>query len=256
MENEDVFRKGNNTYRKNDDEDDDERYLVKQDEFDEKYLKERIEKYLEVFKDLFSQIDEELDGLDSYEKAVQIKRSIDNLIESLYSQAMDEDVDVELETTKPTWKKSESEKRIREKRKRNIIENVLTYLLQKGKILDLSHNQEKNNDVHEVKDQIKLKVRGLIFSVIAHEMDPKRRAGETRSENEDNARRYGREAAGSILNVLLQAILKTITAVVKEVAKPLMKQQENSKENKQETSFVKQLEASRNAPSPSKGRSI
>ncbi|KDB19195.1 hypothetical protein wGmm_0582 [Wolbachia endosymbiont of Glossina morsitans morsitans] len=180
---------------------------------------------------------------------MQIKRSIDRLIETLYSQAASEDIDAEFETTKHTRDKSESMKRVREKRRKQVIEEVLSSMFaqqQKELINAKQHETAKDGDVHEAKEKVKSSIRGVLFSVIAHRMDPRRRAGETADGNEKQAHIYGRKAVGEALGALLKTFLTAVIAVVREIAKPLQKP---------ETSFAKQVEESRNADSQ-KGRSV
>ncbi|CAN2134828.1 Putative uncharacterized protein [Wolbachia pipientis] len=222
-------------------------------EEDKQYIIQYIQDYLKVFEDILNQIDEGIDNSDSYERTMQIKRSIDRLIETLYSQAASEDIDAEFETTKHTRDKSESMKRVREKRRKQVIEEVLSSMfaqqqkeLMNAKHLSHGHETAKDGDVHEAKEKVKSSIRGVLFSVIAHRMDPRRRAGETADGNEKQAHIYGREAVGGALGALLKTFLTAVIAVVREIAKPLQKP---------ETSFAKQVEESRNADSQ-KGRSV
>lgn len=212
-----------------------------------------MQDYLKSFEDILSKIDEGVDNLDSYERTMQVKRSIDRLIETLYSQAASEDIDAEFETTKQTRDKSESKKRVLEKRKKQMKEEVLSSVFAQQQ-KELMNNRQKHEaasdgDIQKAKARMKSSIRGVLFSVIAHRMDPKRRAGETADDNEKQARIYGREAVGGALGALLKAFLAAVTAVVREIAKPLQHM------NTQETSFAKQIEESRNVDSQ-KGRSI
>lgn len=225
-------------------------------EEDKQYVVQYVQDYLKAFEDILDQIDEGIDKLDSYERTMQIKRSIDRLIETLYSQAASEDIDAELETTKHTRDKSASMKRIREKRRNQVIEEVLSGMfaqqqkdLMNAKHLGHGHETAKDGDVHEAKEKMKSSIKGVLFSVIAHRMDPRRRAGETADGNEKQAHIYGREAVGGVLGALLKTFLTVVAAIVHEVVKPLQHA------SKQETSFAKQVEESRNADSQ-KGQSV
>ncbi|WCR58352.1 hypothetical protein [Wolbachia endosymbiont of Ctenocephalides felis wCfeJ] len=240
---------------------DDKRERNLQNENQIKEQQEKIERYvqdyLEAFEAILNQVDEEIDNLDSYERTMQVKRSIDRLIETLYSQAASEDIDAEFETTKHTRDRSESMKRVAEKRKKQIMEEVLSSMFaqQQKEMMNakhLSHRHETtphDEDVLKAKARIKSSIKGVLFSVIAHRMDPRRRAGETADSNERQARIYGREAVGGALSALLKTFLTAVTAVIREIAKPLQHT------NKQETSFAKQVEESRNID-PHKGRSM
>ncbi|QOD38215.1 hypothetical protein [Candidatus Wolbachia massiliensis] len=261
MDDDYLFKEGNNNSEEsNDDKRErnlkDENQLNQEEQHKEKDVVQCAQDYLKAFEDILTQVDEEIDSLDSYERTMQVKRSIDRLIETLYSQAASEDIDVELETTKHTRDKSESMKRVMEKRRKQVMEEVLSSMFaqQQKELMNtthLSHGHEtaKDGDAHEAKRQIKSSIRGVLFSVIAHRMDPRRRAGETAGDNERQARIYGREAVGGALGALLKAFLTAVAAVAREIAKPLQHI------NKQETSFAKQVEESRNADSQ-KGRSI
>ncbi|WP_265033702.1 hypothetical protein [Wolbachia endosymbiont (group A) of Sicus ferrugineus] len=222
-------------------------------EEDKQYIIQYIQDYLKAFEDILNQIDEGIDNSDSYERTMQIKRSIDRLIETLYSQAASEDIDAEFETTKHTRDKSESMKRVREKRRKQAIEEVLSSMFaqQQKELMNAKHLSHGHETAHndEAKKRVKSSIRGVLFSVIAHRMDPRRRAGETADDNEKRAHIYGREAVGGALGALLKTFLTAVTAVVREIAKPLQHI------SKQETSFAKQVEESRNADSQ-KGRSV
>ena len=233
------------------------RYLKKDDtkeehkEKDEQSLEEYIEDYFKAFEDILNQIDEEIDKLDSYERTMQVKRSIDRLIETLYSQAAPEDIDIELETTKHTSDKLNSMKRIIEKRKQTIKETLSQIFAQQQKEKSLLNAKQKTADIGEVKAQVKSSIKEVLFSVIGNRMDPKRRAGETAASNEKQAHIYGREAIGGILGALLKTFLASVNAVVEEIVKPLRHT------SKQKMSFTKQLEESRNIDEQKgKGRSI
>ncbi|MGL9762534.1 MAG: hypothetical protein ACR5LB_10495, partial [Wolbachia sp.] len=164
--------------------------------------------------------------------------------------------DVELEPTKHTRDKSESKKRVMEKRRKQIMEEVLSGMfaqqqkeLMNAKHLSHGHETAHDEDVLKAKVRMKSSIKGVLFSVIAHRMDPRRRAGETADDNEKQARIYGREAVGGALDALLKAFLTAVIAAVREIAKPLEHM------SKQEISFAKQVEESRNTD-PQKGRSM
>lgn len=251
MNDEDLFEEdGDNIEENNDDKR--ERSLENENQLEEQ--RKEIQDYLKLFEDILSQIDEGIDNLDSYERTMQVKRSIDRLIETLYSQAASEDIDAEFETTKHTRDKSESKKRVMEKRKKQVMEEILSGMfaqqqkeLMNAKRLNQGHEAASDGDIQ--KARMKSSIRGVLFSVIAHRMDPRRRAGETADDNEKQAHIYGREAVGGALGALLKTFLTAVTAVVREIAKPLQHI------SKQETSFAKQVEESRNADSQ-KGRSV
>ncbi|MDG7057517.1 MAG: hypothetical protein LKM43_05250 [Wolbachia endosymbiont of Penenirmus auritus] len=233
-----------------------ENQLNQEEQPKEKDITQYVQDYLKAFEDILTQIDEKIDNLDSYERTMQVKRSIDRLIETLYSQAASEDIDAEFETTKHTRDKSESKKRVMEKRRKQIMEEVLSGMfaqqqkeLMNAKHLSHGHETAHDGDVHEAKRRMKSSIKGVLFSVIAHRMDPRRRAGETADDNEKQARIHGREAVGGALGALLKAFLTAVIAAVREVAKPLQHM------SKQETSFAKQIEESRNTD-PQKGRSM
>ncbi|NSM56270.1 hypothetical protein HET73_01210 [Wolbachia endosymbiont of Atemnus politus] len=236
----------NNSEENNDDRR--ERSLKDENQLEEQQ-KDIVQDYLKAFEDILTQIDEEIDNLDSYERTMQVKRSIDRLIETLYSQAASEDIDAEFETTKHTRNKLESKKRVMEKRKKQVMEEILSGIQQQKELMNakrLNQGHEAASDGDIQKARMKSSIRGVLFSVIAHRMDPKRRAGETADDNEKQARIHGREAVGGALGALLKAFLAAVTAAVREIAKPLQKQ---------ETSFSKQVEESRNTDSQ-KGRSV
>lgn len=251
MNDEDLFEEdGDNIEENNDDKR--EKSLENENQLEEQ--RKEIQDYLKLFEDILSQIDEGIDNLDSYERTMQVKRSIDRLIETLYSQAASEDIDAEFETTKHTRDKSESKKRVMEKRKKQVMEEILSGMfaqqqkeLMNAKRLNQGHEAASDGDIQ--KARMKSSIRGVLFSVIAHRMDPRRRAGETADDNEKQAHIYGREAVGGALGALLKTFLTAVTAVVREIAKPLQHI------SKQETSFAKQVEESRNADSQ-KGRSV
>ncbi|MFP3036319.1 MAG: hypothetical protein ACEY3A_05050 [Wolbachia sp.] len=233
-----------------------ENQLNQEEQPKEKDITQYVQDYLKAFEDILTQIDEEIDNLDSYERTMQVKRSIDRLVETLYSQAASEDIDVEFETTKHTRNKSEFKQRIMEKRSKQIMEEVLSGMfaqqqkaLMNAKHLSHGHETAHDGDVHEAKRRMKSSIKGVLFSVIAHRMDPRRRAGETADNNEKQAHMYGRKAVGGALGALLKAFLTAVIAAVSEVAKPLQHM------SKQETSFAKQIEESRNTD-PHKGRSM
>lgn len=251
MKDEDLFEEDDaNTEENNDDRR--ERDLKNENQLEEQ--RKKIQDYLKPFEDILNQIDEGVDNLDSYERTMQVKRSIDRLIETLYSQAASEDIDAEFETTKQTRDKSESKKRVMEKRKKQVMEEILSgmFVQQQKEMMNakrLNQGYEAASDRDIQKARMKSSIRGVLFSVIAHRMDPRRRAGETADDNEKQARIYGREAVGGALGALLKTFLTAVTAVVREIAKPLQHI------SKQETSFAKQVEESRNADSQ-KGRSV
>ncbi|WP_341808234.1 hypothetical protein [Wolbachia endosymbiont (group E) of Neria commutata] len=262
---EDFFEKDNDNIEEDDsnieenndnDEDKKERSLesgtqeeqYKEEEGEKQYIIQQIQDYLKDFENILNQIDEGIDKLDSYERTMQIKRSIDRLIETLYSQAASEDINTELETTKNTSDKSASVKRIREKRRKRLVEEILSSMFaqeQKGLInakhLGHRHETAKDGDVHEAKEKVKSSIRGVLFSVIGNAMNPRRMAGETDDSNKKGAERYGREAAGGVLGALLKTFLTAVTAIVKEIFKPLQ-QHASEKET-----FVQKVEAGRNA---------
>ncbi|NSX83759.1 hypothetical protein GOM44_05915, partial [Wolbachia endosymbiont of Atemnus politus] len=220
----------NNSEENNDDRR--ERSLKDENQLEEQQ-KDIVQDYLKAFEDILTQIDEEIDNLDSYERTMQVKRSIDRLIETLYSQAASEDIDAEFETTKHTRNKLESKKRVMEKRKKQVMEEILSGIQQQKELMNakrLNQGHEAASDGDIQKARMKSSIRGVLFSVIAHRMDPKRRAGETADDNEKQARIHGREAVGGALGALLKAFLAAVTAAVREIAKPLQKQ---------ETSFSK-----------------
>jgi hypothetical protein len=231
-----------------------EKYLVKNDDQKEQCQEEvtpcteeeYIKNYLKNFEDLLNKIDEEIDELDSYGRTMEIKRSIDRLIETLYSQAASEDIDIELETTKHTSDKLNSIKRIKEKRKNRTTEEILSNIFAQQQ-KDMGNVKRATADVHEAKEEIKSSIKSVLFSVIAHRMDPKKRAGETADSNEKQAHIYGREAKGGILGALLKTFLTAVSAAIHEIVKPL------KHTDKQEASFAKQVEESRNMDSK-KGR--
>ncbi|GFR13126.1 uncharacterized protein TNCT_419921 [Trichonephila clavata] len=252
MNDEDLFEKTVIIFEEKKNNDDERESLENENQLEEQ--RKEIQDYLKLFEDILSQIDEGIDNLDSYERTMQIKRSIDRLIETLYSQAASEDIDAEFETTKHTRDKSESMKRVKEKRRKQAIEEVLSSMFaqQQKELMNakhLSHGHEAASDGDIQKARMKSSIRGVLFSVIAHRMDPRRRAGETADDNEKQAHIYGREAVGGALGALLKTFLTAVTAVVREIAKPLQHI------SKQETSFAKQVEESRNADSQ-KGRSV
>jgi hypothetical protein len=191
--------------------------------------------YCHVFQELLNQIDEEINKLDSYERAMQIKRSIDRLIETLYSQATIEDMSVELETMKHI---PEAIHRIKEKRRKRVMKEIVLAQQQKDReeeVKEMMTNRETIKNVDEVKKQIKSSIKEVLFSVIAHEMDPKKRAGETADSNAEHAHLYGRKAKHGLLGTMLKAFLTVVSTIVPEIAKV------------HETSFAKQVEESRNA---------
>lgn len=251
MNDEDLFKDNDNTEENDDDAR--EKYLKNNSlqeqykEEDEQYIQKYIEDHFKDFEDIFTQIDEGIDKLDSYERTMQVKRSIDRLIETLYSQAASEDINVELETTKHTRDKSNSIKRIQEKRRKQTIEETLSHIFTQQQ--ELTNTKHKTEDIHEIKTQVKSSIKDVLFSVIANRMDPKRRAGETADSNEKQAHIYGRTPAGGVLGALLKTFLVAVNAVIHEVAKSL------KHTDKHETSFTKQVEESRNTESH-KGRSI
>jgi hypothetical protein len=252
--NQDLFKEDNNN-----DEDKRERKLGdeltdQEKEEDKQYIIEQIQDYLKDFENILNQIDEGIDKLDSYERTMQIKRSIDRLIETLYSQAASEDINAELATTKHTSNKSASVKRIKEKRRKQVIEEVLSgmFAQEQRELKPLGHEYEtaKSGDIHEAKEQVKFSIKGVLFSVIGNAMNPRQMVGETDESNKKGAERYGREAIGGVLGGLLKTFLTAVTAIMHEIVKPL--QQHTSK---QDTSFAKQVEESRNT-GDQKGRSI
>ncbi|MDM8334801.1 hypothetical protein [Wolbachia pipientis] len=259
MDDDYLFERGNNNSGENNDDKrernlKDENQLNQEEQQKGKDIEQSVQDYLKVFEGILNQIDEGIDNLDSYERTMQVKRSIDRLIETLYSQAASEDIDAEFETTKHTRDKSESMKRVMEKRRKQIMEEMLSGIWQQKELMNvkhLSHGHETahDEDVLRAKAGMKSSIKGVLFSVIAHRMDPRRRAGETADGNEKQARIYGRKAVGGILSALLKAFLVAVVAAVREIAKPLQHT------NKQETSFAKQIEESRNADSQ-KGRSV
>ncbi|MBD0391161.1 hypothetical protein IC220_01630 [Wolbachia endosymbiont of Pentalonia nigronervosa] len=252
MSDEDLFKENDNIEENNDD-DIREKYLKNSSlqeqykEEDEQYIQKYIEDHFKDFEDIFTQINEGIDKLDSYERTMQVKRSIDRLIETLYSQAASEDINVELETTKHTCDKSNSIKRIQEKRRKQTIEETLSHIFTQQQ--ELTNTKHKTEDIHEIKMQVKSSIKDVLFSVIANRMDPKKRAGETADSNEKQAHIYGRTPAGGVLGALLKTFLVAVNAVIHEVAKSL------KHTDKHETSFTKQVEESRNTESH-KGRSI
>lgn len=222
----------------------------KEEEEEKQYIIQQIQDYLKDFENVLNQIDEGIDKLDSYERTMQIKRSIDRLIETLYSQAASEDINAELETTKNTSDKSASVKRIREKRRKRLVEEILSSMFAKKqnaiintKHLTHGHETGKDEDVHEAKEKVKSSIRGVLFSVIGNAMNPRRMAGETDDSNKKGAERYGREAAGGVLGALLKTFLTAVTAIVKEIVKPLQ-----DHISKQDTSFAQKVEESRAGP--------
>lgn len=226
-------------------------------EEEKQFLEECIKNHLKDFENILNQIDEGIDRIDSYERTMEIKRSIDRLIETLYSQAASEDIDAELEFTTHTRDKSASMKRIRERRRKRDIEAMLSNMfaeqqknITNSKHLGHGHETEKAADVHEAKEQVKYSIKRVLFLVIGNKMDPRRRAGETADDNERGAKIYGREAADGALGALLKTFLTAVIAVVNEIVKPLQQHA-----NKQETSFAKQVQESRNTD-PQKGHSI
>lgn len=252
MSDEDLFKENNNTEENNDD-DVREKHLKNNNlqeqskEEDEQYIQKYIEDHFKDFEDILNQIDEGIDKLDSYERTMQVKRSIDRLIETLYSQAASEDINVELETTKYTRDKSNSIKRIQEKRRKQTIEETLSHIFAQQQ--ELTNAKPKTEDTHEIKTQVKSSIKEVLFSVIANRMDPKRRAGETADSNEKQAHIYGRTPASGVLGALLKTFLAAVNAVAHEITKSL------KHTDKHETSFTKQVEESRNIDSH-KGRSI
>lgn len=252
MSDEDLFKENNNTEENNDD-DVREKHLKnnglqeQSKEEDEQYIQKYIEDHFKDFEDILNQIDEGIDKLDSYERTMQVKRSIDRLIETLYSQAASEDINVELETTKYTRDKSNSIKRIQEKRRKQTIEETLSHIFAQQQ--ELTNAKHKTEDTHEIKTQVKSSIKEVLFSVIANRMDPKRRAGETADSNEKQAHIYGRTPASGVLGALLKTFLAAVNAVAHEITKSLKHTDKN------ETSFTKQVEESRNIDSH-KGRSI
>lgn len=173
--------------------------------------------------DKFEQIvDEEISKIDSYQKLMQLKRSVDSLIEILYSNASFCDIETELETTKHTQAKLESQKRVQDK-KRKIIESIIAYVAMQQQEVnshdsDLSHMEKENTDIGEIKDKLKSQVKGVLFAVLANRMDPEKRAGETESNNAKHAQRHGREdedhkQQSSIFSTLIKLLLNVLFGV-------------------------------------------
>ncbi|VVC31030.1 Hypothetical protein CINCED_3A016479 [Cinara cedri] len=252
MSDEDLLKK-NDDAKKNNDDDTREKYLKnnilqeQSKEENKQYIQKYIEDHFKDFEDILTQIDKGIDKLDSYERTMQVKRSIDRLIETLYSQAAYEDINVELKTTKYTHDKLSSIKRIQEKRRKQTIEETLSHIFTQQQ--ELTNAKHKTEDLHEIKTQVKYSIKEVLFSVIANRMDPKRRAGETADSNEKQSRIYGRTPASGVLGVLLKTFLVAANAVTYEINNSLKYTDKN------ETSFTKQVEESRNTDSH-KGRSI
>ncbi|MDN5248428.1 MAG: hypothetical protein QWI36_04820 [Wolbachia endosymbiont of Tyrophagus putrescentiae] len=204
---------------------------------DEQDLQQYIQDYLKQFEDILNQIDEDVDELDSYGKTMEVKRSIDRLIETLYSKAASEDIDTELETTKHTRDKVNSVKRINEKKKA-IEETLIHILAQQQREKNLV--KDKQHSAQDVKKQIKSSIKEVLFSVIANRMDPKKRAGETSESNEKHAHIYGREATSGLLSKLLKTFLSAVRTAIHEIANEITKQL------KQSNSHAQKVEESRN----------
>ena len=218
----DLFHKNSNK--------EEEKYLQKiyeNSQFKEEFAQKYIEDYLS---NLLKEFEEKIDKLDSYERAIEIKRSIDRLIETLYSKASLEDIETELETTKHTSEKLDSMKRINEKRRKRLYEQMLSHIFSQENTnkINSTNVDHIETDLHEVKEQVKFSVKEVLFSVIAHKMDPRRRAGETADDNEKNAHMYGREAKRGLLKTIFAAISTILNEVI-------------TKHNKNDTSFAKQV---------------
>lgn len=179
--------------------------------------------------DKFSQItDEEISKIDSYEKLMQLKRSIDSLIEILYSNASFCDIETELDTTKHTQAKLESQKRVQD-RKRKIIESIIAYVaMQQQEVNDnahssnLNHIEKENIDIGEIKNRL-IQVKEVLFAVLANRMDPEKRAGETESNNAKHAKRHGREdedhkRQSNIFSSLLKLLLNVLFGINVDVS--------------------------------------
>ncbi len=187
--------------------------------------------YCHIFQELLDQIDEGIDKLDSYERVMQVKRSIERLIETLYSQATVEDIKVKLEAMKHI---PEAIHRVKEKRKKKEIEKIQHQKEMEREIKETMTDKETKKSVDEAKKQVKSSIKEVLFSVIAHRMDPKKRAGETTDNNEEHAHLYGRRAKHGLLHTMLKAFLTTVNTIIHAMTKP------------HDTSFTKQVEESRN----------
>ncbi|WP_246210002.1 hypothetical protein [Wolbachia endosymbiont of Atemnus politus] len=189
-----LFEEGNNSEEENND-DRRERNLKDETQLEEQQ-KDIVQDYLKAFENILTQIDEGIDNLGSFERTMQVKRSIDRLIETLYSQSASKNIDTELETTKHSRDKLESKKRVMEKRKKQVMEEILSGIQQQKELMNAKEGHEvaSDEDIQRTKARMKSSIRGVLFSVIANRMDPRRRAGETADDNEKQTR--GREAVG------------------------------------------------------------
>ncbi|MDG7056295.1 MAG: hypothetical protein LKM44_02280 [Wolbachia endosymbiont of Meromenopon meropis] len=218
-----------------------------------KVIKQYSQEYLNFLEKFLAKINEEIDNLDSYERIMQLKRSIDRLIEILYSQATFEDINVEFVTMKNIRNRSESKKRVIKKRKKQIMEEVLSgvFAQQQKELINLKHLSNRNKiiqheNMHELKKQIKFSIKEVLFVIIAHRMDPRRRAGETIDDNKKQAHIHGRKTVGGgilLLSVFLNASLFTVTNAIHEYIKL------PQYIGKQKVSFTKQIEEDRKTDS-------
>ncbi len=89
---------------------------------------------------------------------MQVKRGIDRLIETLYSWAVSEDIDIEFKTAKHNRDKLESMRKSHRKTKEKIMGEVLSGMfaqqqkeLMNAKHLSHEHEAASDEDVHEAK---------------------------------------------------------------------------------------------------------
>ncbi|WP_246228208.1 hypothetical protein [Wolbachia endosymbiont of Litomosoides brasiliensis] len=125
--------------------------------------------YLKAFGGILNQIGEGIDSLNSCERTMQVKRSIDKFIETLYNQAASKDIGAECETVKHARDKSEFIKRVIEKWKKQVMEEVLNGVFARRqkelintKHLNSGHEAASNGGVHEAKKRMKRE--GIVFS--------------------------------------------------------------------------------------------
>ncbi|OEY86817.1 hypothetical protein BIY23_02185 [Wolbachia pipientis] len=195
------------------------------------FTEDEKQNYLYLLQELLDQIDEGVDKIDSYERVMQVKRSIDRLIETLYSQATQEDISVELETMKHI---PDAIHRVKEKRKKRMVKEIILDQQQKEREKEIKETITTSKDMDETKKQIKSSIKKVLFSVIAHRMDPRKRAGESAESNAEHAKLYGRKATHGLLSTMFKAFLTAVSTIVHEIAKS------------HDTSFAKQVEESRN----------
>ncbi|ABD44681.1 hypothetical protein ECHHL_0587 [Ehrlichia chaffeensis str. Heartland] len=175
-----------------------------------------------------------IDRCNNYQKLCRIEKEISALLKITQDKSLLNSFStIKQVSSKEYLKKEGKQEEIQEENAE--LENNISYRI------NISDNNENNEEIENIKNLIKLKLN-ILMSVIAHEMDPVRRAGETAASNRKDAKKFGRSTkdSSSLAIVLLKMILNQVKLIL-EVATTNSKDENQKIENQKDMDTEQKL---------------